>query len=409
MNKPLKRIENFEKLGMGLFVHYGLYSLLGMGEWSFNLRQIPKAEYEALAKKFTAEKFSGEKLAKTAKTAGCKYIILTTRHHDGFSLYDTCGLNTYDAPHSAAGRDLIKDFVQGCKKYNILPVLYHTTLDWREKSFNDDFNAYKKYLRSSVEILCRNYGEIGGIWFDGDWSKPDADWETDKLYGMIRKYQPEAMIINNTGLEHRGKIGAEEIDCVTFERGRPSAASKKEGKHRAGEMCQIFNDNWGYAERDINYKSMKEIITDLCVCRRYRANFVINAGPRGDGSLRPIDKAMLEEIGRWISFNGKAVYEPKPCGIDCGEDDFVLDAGNGKYFLFVSGLTMDGDPNVTARLEHAKKIILKNCARIKSIAWLDNGEKLEFTQDGATARIKATNFRYGENLIVRVAEIIMQR
>ena len=149
-----------------------------------------------------------------------KYITLTTRHHEGFSLYDTQGLSNYDAVHSPAGRDLVKEFVEGCRAEGIIPFFYHTTLDWYQESFNKDFEAYLKYLRDSVRILCTNYGEIGGMWFDGNWSKPNEDWKLDKLYGMVRELQPEAMIIDNTGLRNRGEIGHPEIDCVTFEQGR---------------------------------------------------------------------------------------------------------------------------------------------------------------------------------------------
>ena len=218
---PEKYIADFEKLGFGMFVHWGIYSQLGRGEWVFDNEKLDMNEYKKLADTFTAEDFGAEELVLTAKNAGCKYITLTTRHHDGFSLYDTCGLNDFDAPHSAAKRDLIKEFVDACRKHDIVPFFYHTTLDWYNKDFENDFDAYLEYLRKSVEILCKNYGKIGGLWFDGNWSKEDADWKESELYATIRKYQPEAIIVNNTGLDERGKTGNIEIDSVTYERGRP--------------------------------------------------------------------------------------------------------------------------------------------------------------------------------------------
>lgn len=219
---PEKRIAEFEKLGFGMFIHWGLYSRLGKGEWIMHLENIPKDEYAKLKDIFTAEDFDAEKIAFTAKSAGMKYITLTSRHHEGFSLYNTCGLSDYDAPHSPAGRDLIAEYVAACKKYGLLPIIYHTTLDWYDSRFENDFDAYLKYLRDSVEILCTNYGKIEGLWFDGNWSKPDADWQEDKLYSMIRRLQPEAMIINNTGLTARGEIGNPYLDSVTFEQGHPN-------------------------------------------------------------------------------------------------------------------------------------------------------------------------------------------
>ena len=118
---PLPRIAAFEKMGLGMFVHWGLYSQLGMGEWTYHIHNRDMKDYKKLAETFTAEDFDAEALVLTAKNAGCKYITLTTRHHEGFSLYDTCGLSNFDAPHSAAGRDLIREFVDACNKHGIVP------------------------------------------------------------------------------------------------------------------------------------------------------------------------------------------------------------------------------------------------------------------------------------------------
>ncbi|MBO7150677.1 MAG: alpha-L-fucosidase, partial [Clostridia bacterium] len=174
---PSPRIAAFENFGFGLFIHYGIYSLLEKGEKPMHFYQISNEEYRKLMPKFTADAFSGRELARLAKRAGMRYACLTARHHDGFSLFDTKGLNDYDAPHSAAGRDLIADFVEGCRSEGIVPFLYHTTLDWYDSRFKDDFPAYLAYLNASVELLCKNYGPIGGFWFDGNWSRKDVDWK----------------------------------------------------------------------------------------------------------------------------------------------------------------------------------------------------------------------------------------
>ena len=152
-------VERFEKMGFGLFVHFGLYSVWKCGEWGYRyLNDEQKKEYvNETPKRFFVKEGWAKELVKTAKETGCKYITLTTRHHDGCSLYDTCGLNKYDAPHSACGRDLIREFVDACNEEEIMPMLYHTLLNWQE----------------------------------------------DRLYSTIRKYQPEAMIINNTGMQEK--------------------------------------------------------------------------------------------------------------------------------------------------------------------------------------------------------------
>ena len=219
-------VKNFEKLGVGLFVHFGLYSVLGKGEWAFNINHLNPEEYKKLANKFNPNKNWAKNLAKTAKKAGAKYITLTTRHHDGYSLFDTKGLSDYDAVHTAPKRDLIREFVDACNMEGIIPFFYHTLMDWDRPEYKTDFNKSLDYLIDSVEVLCKNYGKIGGFWFDGMWDKKTADWQEDRLYGTIRKYQPEAMIINNTGLSELGKLGHPELDSVTFERGKPRMIDK---------------------------------------------------------------------------------------------------------------------------------------------------------------------------------------
>jgi alpha-L-fucosidase len=239
-----------------------------------------------------------------------KYITLTTRHHEGFSLYDTKGLCDFDAPHSAAKRDLVAEFADACRSEGIVPFFYHTTLDWYQESFENNFDEYLDYLNKSVEILCRNYGKIGGLWFDGNWSKPDADWKEDELYATIRKYQPEAMIINNTGLSNRGEPGNIEIDSVTFERGRPTKMNRKGmKKYFAAEMCQTINEHWGIGANDFCYMSPKEIIENLTACRRVGANFLLNVGPTATGEIPGYECEALLRVGGWVKKYADIIYD----------------------------------------------------------------------------------------------------
>jgi len=399
-------VKDFEKLGFGLFVHFGLYSVIGRGEWAHKNCNIPWDEYIKAANNFNPMKDWAEELVASAKSAGCKYITLTTRHHDGFSLYDTCGLNDFDAPH-ICGRDLIFEFVEACRQYDIIPFFYHTLLDWSVESYTNDFSEYLKYLRNSVEIICKNYGKIGGIWFDGMWDKPNSDWEEDALYSVIRKHQPEAMIINNTGLNDRGALGHIELDSVTFERGKPSPINQSESpKYIASEMCEVFGDHWGYAKNDFNYKSVADIIESLVVCRRYRSNFLLNVGPKGDGSLRTIDKGILEMVGEWVSLNEKALRLPSPTNIEIigKSKDFILQDSE-TYYLFVHDLAMTADLNVALRanMNLIERFIFEK--PIKSVCWLDNGEELDFCQENGEVTITTKPFPYGESYIVRILEI----
>lgn len=399
-------IKDFEKLGFGMFVHFGIYSVLGKGEWSKKLLSISDEEYYQLCNDFNPVSDWADQLAAAAKQAGCRYITLTTRHHDGYSLYDTCGLNILDAPHTC-GRDLVREFVDACRRQDMIPFFYHTLLDWHEESYRTDFKEYLKYLRKSVEILCTNYGKIGGLWFDGMWDKPEEDWEEDALYGCIRKYQPEAMIINNTGLSALGQLGHIELDSVTFERGKPQPLNMAGApKYVASEMCQVFGDHWGYAEQDLNFKSPADMIRDLVLCRRYGSNLLMNVGPKGDGTLREIDAAIYHLMGEWISINGEAVYEPRPCGIEVEnkKDDFLLEK-DGTYYLFCDHLPMSADPNVALVQEGEYRDVFRLERKIKGITWLDNGEEVDYVQDSGRVTVKTVPYTYGRQLVVRVAKI----
>ena len=406
--KPEKRIAEFENFGFGMFVHWGIYSQLGRGEWIQHQAKIPKEEYEKLATTFTASKFDAHHWAETAKAAGARYITLTTRHHDGFSLYDTMGLTTYDAPHSPCGRDLIREFVDACNDVGIVPFFYHTTLDWHNPDFNGDFKAYLQYLRDSVEILCTQYGKIGGLWFDGNWSRPNDDWEEDALYGVIRKHQPDAIIVNNTGLSARGQIGNLQLDSVTFEQGRPTPMDR-EGmpKYIAAEMCQTMNRHWGHGANDFNYKSLAHLIETLCACRKVGANYLLNIGPLGDGEISLMQEALLRGIGDWIRATGSVIYTAKPCGVVGDGKNFALRDGN-KLYLFVHDLSIVGDSNVTVDNGGAGVKSFRGLAeQAVSVRWTDCDETLNFTQEGDVLNVECTGYPYGKNLVVRVAEVTL--
>lgn len=389
-------VRRFERLGMGLFVHFGLYSILGKGEWYLASNPAPDpAAYARLPEKFRVRKDWAKQLAKTAKRAGAKYITLTTRHHDGFSLYDTCGLNEYDAPHAACGRDLIAEFAEACRGEGLLPFFYHTLIDWHEPSFRTDFAAYIDYLAASLELLCTRYGQVGGFWFDGMWDRPNDDWQEDRLYGIIRKHQPEAIIVNNTGLSALGAVGHPQIDCVTFERGTPRA-TEAAGRHLAGEMCQVLNDHWGYAAADCNFKAVHELIEDLVNCRKCGCNYLLNTGLRGNGSVNPTDAALLGEVGKWIARNKDFIREATPCSVTAENADML--GGAGCVYAAVKGVGMSADPNV-AKNGACKRVRVQ--APLARGIWLDSGKEIALEGDSFVAE----PFPYGESGCVRVAKL----
>jgi alpha-L-fucosidase len=409
--QPLPRISKFEELGFGLFLHYGLYSLLGRGEWAQHAEQIPFQEYAQLADQFTAQNFDGRSYARLARQAGMRYACLTTRHHDGFSLYDTRGLDPFDAPHSAARRDLVAEFVDGCRKEGIVPFFYHTTLDWRWDTTRCDenkFNEYLAYLNQSVEILCTHYGEVGGLWFDGNWSRKGADWKESELYATIRKHQPEAIIVNNTGMSARGAVGNPEIDSVTFEQDLPRAPDRSGyPKYLAGEMCETINVHWGVGHRDFNFKSPAELIRNFALCRKVGANYLLNVGPQADGSIGEYEKAALHIVGRWIDQAGTSVFKGKPTEYQCMGQDFILRSGEDLYY-FALNLSTGGSSDVVIGRGNGPRVIRGLDLPLARISWLDGAGDVSFLQDTDKDLLvlNCEGFPYGSNLVVRVARLI---
>lgn len=405
----LPHIKAYENLAFGLFIHWGLYSQLERGEWAQHHRKIPKEEYHRLFTTFTAADFNPRKIVKLAKEAGMKYICLTTRHHDGFSLYDTCGLNTYDAVHSPAGRDLIREYAAACHEEDMKMFFYHTTLDWEVEAFEKDWDKYHDYLNASVELLCKNYGTVSGFWFDGNWSKPEADWKEDRLYSMIRKYQPQCMIINNSSLWARGRKGHPELDAVTFEQGKPIAtANEQTGKYLASEMCDTMNSHWGTSAADFSYKSPAEIIKTLASCRRNKANLLLNIGLLPQGGIPEYEAAVLKIAGKWIQTYGSSIYKGVPAKLTCKGEDFILEL-EGEYYYFLYNLPIYGNEHLLAgESGEGMKTISGKLPAVAQIQWVDNNENLAFTQspDKEILTFYATKFPYGEQSVIRVAKII---
>ena len=405
-------VNDFTQMGYGMAIHWGLYSQMSQAEWCMSAQNISVEEYEKLADTFTAKDFDPKFIAKQAKAAGMKFIILTTRHHDGYSLYDTKGLNKYDAVNTAPGRDLIKEFVDACNEEGISPFFYHTTMDWwwegesTSKIDEGKFEKYLDYLSRSVEILCANYGKIGGFIFDGNWCRSDLDWKDSQLYQMIKSYQPEAIIMNNTGLKDLGRVSAPEIDAVCFEQ---HAVHKIEQGERpiASMRWQTVNDHWGDAMDDLNYKSIPKLLEDMVHTRKHGAVHILNIGLESQGAISIEDQAILHSISKWMEYYSEAFYNGRPCECKCSNNDFLLtDGETGYYFAYEVGI--DSPSNVGTDIRKGKiNSVLNIDKKVKTIEWMDNQEEIQFIQDidKKILSFKATPFLYGRNLHIRVAKL----
>lgn len=300
-----ERIKWFSEARFGMFIHWGLYSILGRAEWVMYLERIPKNEYAKLADKFKPDKFNADEWVEIAKETGMKYLVFTSRHHDGFSLFNS-QVSDFTSVKTAAKRDFVEEIVKACRKYGIRVGIYYSLLDWRWKAYwkgpKKDPQGWKEflnYVHTQVEELCSNYGKIDILWFDGAWPYSPQDWRAKELITKVRELQPQILINDRTGLP-------EDFDT-------PEQIIKPSKPGRAWETCMTMNDSWGYYEADRNWKTVKQLIQYLVTCASLEGNFLLNVGPRADGTFPPEAIERLQAIGRWMKIHGESVYGSKRC------------------------------------------------------------------------------------------------
>ena len=321
----LKAREQFQDQKFGVFLHWGLYSMMGVTEWIMTNRDIHYQEYPKLAKTFYPSEFDADAWISAIKAAGAKYITITTRHHDGFSLFKTATSSYNSVDGTPFKRDIIKELAEACKRHGIKLHLYYSHLDWGREDYpvgrtgrgtgrpkeKANWPSYFQFMNTQLTELLTNYGEVGAIWFDGWWdhdndAKP-FDWQLEEQYGIIHKLQPQCLIGNN---HHTTPFPGEDIQI--FERDLP-------GENKAGlsgqdisrlplESCQTINEHWGYSITDSNYKSGKELIQMLVRAAGKNANLLLNIGPEPGGALPSLALDRLKTIGEWLNKYGETIY-----------------------------------------------------------------------------------------------------
>ncbi len=310
----------FQDAKFGLFVHWGVYCLLAKGEWVMNQDKMPIAEYEKLPPKFNPTKFDPDEWCRMVKDAGMKYITITSKHHDGFAMFDS-KTSDYDVvDRTPYKKDVLKMLADACQRNGIKLFFYHSQLDWHNTDYyprgrtgensgrpdSGDWYKYLDYMDSQLAELCTNYGRIGGIWFDGMWDKPDADWRLAKTFKLIHSLQPQAMIGNN---HHRTPYPGE--DYQMFEKGLPGQDPFSKDKSVSVlplETCETMNNSWGYNSSDKNFKSPRDLVQYLVKAAGNNANFLLNVGPMPDGTIQPEFVERLAAMGKWLRANGESVY-----------------------------------------------------------------------------------------------------
>ena len=311
----------FQDAKFGMFVHWGVYSLLGSGEWVMQNRSIPVTRYEWLASTFNPVKFNAHDWVALAKSAGVRYITITSRHHDGFSMFRTKATPYNIVDWTPFHRDPLKELADECHAQGIKLFFYYSQLDWHNPDYwprggtghdtarpeSGDWNRYIDFMNAQLTELLTNYGSIGGIWFDGMWDKPDADWQLPRTYALIHRLQPAALIVPN---HHRAPLPGEDVQ--TFEQDLPGANTAGFNTRDIGslplETSLTMNESWGFNITDSKFKSTRELIGYLVRAAGANANLLLNIGPRPDGTVQPEAAERLHAVGEWLAKNGLSIY-----------------------------------------------------------------------------------------------------
>lgn len=323
---PKGDLSWFQHDRFGMFIHWGLYSMLARHEWVRNNEKISITEYEKYFQRFDPDLYDPKAWAKAAKDAGMKYFVITTKHHEGFCLWDT-EYTDYKATNTPAGRDLLREMVDAFRAEGLKVGFYYSLLDWRHPDYavddlfppcpdceaypkppeERDMNLYAEYMRNQVRELLTNFGKIDVLWFDFSYKhKGKDDWQSEKLVKMIRELQPDIILNNRLDLP-----GSEDI--VTPEQFIPPDGMRdKDGNPLAWEGCQTFSGSWGYHRDESSWKSPEMLVEMLVEHVSKGGNLLLNVGPtsRGEFDKRALDR--LAALGEWTRVHGRAIYG---CGI----------------------------------------------------------------------------------------------
>ncbi len=389
----LKARQEFQDAKFGMFIHWGVYSVLGDGEWIFHDRKLTVHEYERLPKFFDPEKFDAKAWVALAKAAGMKYITITSRHHDGFAMFDSKVSDWNIVQRTPYGKDPLKMLADEAHRQGIKLFFYYSQLDWHNPDYyprgktatewdngrpdHGDWNSYlDDYMDGQLRELLTNYGPIGGIWFDGLWDKPDADWHLTKTYALIHQLQPAAVIIPN---HHQTPRPGEDVQ--TFERDLP-------GQNTAGfntkyvsnqlplESSNTLNDSWGFNLGDSKYKSPEEVEQLLVRAAGNNSNLLLNIGPMPNGEIQEEFVTRLHAVGEWLSRFGDAIYGTRGGPVPPADWGVTTQKGDKVYVHVLSW--------------NAPLLALPPIPRtIHTAQLMSNGSPVEFTQssDGVVLKV----------------------
>jgi len=325
------RMAWWREARFGMFIHWGLYAVPAgewqgrrdekIGEWIMKHFQIPIAEYEGFVPRFNPVKFDARQWVQIARDAGMKYIVITSKHHDGFALFDS-KVSEYDVMATPFRRDILKELAQASQQAGIRLGFYHSILDWHhpdaqgpafpnyEKAKNPNWPRYvESYMKPQLKELLTGYGPVAVLWFDGDWVGEWSDAQGQELYRYVLSLQPELIVNNRVGAGRQGLKGMSKQGSFAGDFGTPEQEVPPTGLPGVDwESCMTMNDTWGYKHFDHNWKSPEKLVRTLVDIASKGGNFLLNVGPTGEGVIPEPSVERLQAMGRWLKVNGEAIY-----------------------------------------------------------------------------------------------------
>lgn len=327
-----KRMQWWTDDTFGMFIHWGLYAVpageyggkTDGAEWIMQSHKIPTPEYESFAKRFNPTKFNAREWVRIAKNGGAKYIVITSKHHDGFCLWDS-KVTKYDVMDATPfNRDILQELTDACKAEGMTLGFYHSIMDWHQPDAKSkdpnfaiqpntqaDWAKYREtYLKPQLKELITKY-HPAILWFDGEWIPEWTEEQGKDLYNYLRALDPKLVINNRIGKGRKGMEGMNKYENAAGDFGTPEQEILKTGSNDYWESCMTINKNWGYNKNDNNWKSADTLIYNLIDIAAKGGNYLLNVGPTAEGLIPPQSVERLAEMGNWLKVNGEAIYATK--------------------------------------------------------------------------------------------------
>ena len=397
-----ERMKWFNEARFGIYVHYGLYSLLGRGEWTMYSERIPAAEYAKLADQFNPAPGCVKEWVETAKAAGAKYMVLTTRHHEGFCLFDSKYSDFTSVKHGCK-RDIVREYVDAAREAGLKVGLYYSLLDWRfpgyfePEKYPESKEALLTQIFGQVRELMTNYGQIDVLEYDGGWDarlqNKGVDkanfWRAQELNAMVRELQPTIIINDRSGTEE---------DIETPEQ------VVRGGKQKMTESCMCIGEScaWGYTRFNPNWKTSEQLLQHLVQAAQLGGNYLLNIGPCPDGSIRIEEYERVQAVGSWLKINGEAIYNSQSCELIGATQPGLVDLnlqgpwtrkGNIGYWCI---FRWPGETATAVRI----------ATPVKKVTMLATGKEYPFTWDENNGKLTVTGLpKMPQDLLANVLKV----